>query len=134
MTDFEYWTDVELRYNDIDALGHVNNAVYVTYLELGRTRYLYDVIGIGLDDLDLVVAHLEIDYHRTIHWGEEISVGVRVSDIGTRSFDMAYEVRAEGEVAATAETVQVTLEPDGSGSRSVPESWRERIESYEPDL
>ena len=134
MTDFEYWTDIDLRFSDIDALGHVNNAIYVTYFEQARTDYFRDVMELGLDDLDLVVAHLEVDYLRTIEWDQEVRAGVRVAKIGTKSFDMAYEIRADDEVAATGQTVQVTLEPDGSGSRPVPESWRERVESYEPDL
>lgn len=134
MTDFEYWTDIDLRFSDLDTLGHVNNAVYVTYFEQGRMGYLRDVLELDLDDLDLVVAHLEVDFRRSIQWAEDVSVGVGVTDIGTKSFDMAYEVRADDEMAATGETVQVALEPDGSGSRPVPESWRERIESYEPDL
>lgn len=134
MTDFEYWTDVELRYSDLDTANHVNNAIYVTYLEQARIGYFRDVMDLGLDDLDLVVAHVEVDFRTAIRWGAEISVGTRVVELGTKSFRMVYEIRADGEVAATGETVQVALEPDGSGSRSVPESWRERIEAHEPHL
>lgn len=134
MTDFEYWTDVDLRFSDLDTLGHVNNAVYVTYLEQARIGYFRDVMELGLDDLDLVVAHVEVDFRQAIRWGEEISVGTRVVELGTRSFRMGYEIRADDEVAATGETVQVALEPDGSGSRPVPGAWREAIVAYEPGL
>ena len=134
MTDFEYWTDIELRYSDLDTVGHVNNAVYVTFLEQARTNYLRDVLELDLDSLDLVIAHLEVDFHQSIQWDQEVHTGVRVTEIGTKSFGMDYEIRADDEVAATGETVQVALEPDGSGSRPVPEPWRKRIESYEPDL
>lgn len=134
MTDFEYWIDVDLRFSDLDVLGHVNNAVYVTYFEEARTNYFQDVMGMGPNDLDLVVAHLEVDFRRTVEWNETVRAGVRVAEIGTKSFRMEYEVRADGEVAATGETVQVALAPDGSGSQPVPESWREQMVSYEPHL
>lgn len=134
MTDFAYETDIELRYADLDPAAHVNNAVYVSYLEQARIEYLQDVMELTLSDLGLVVAHLEIDYLQTIEWGAEISIGVRVTEIGTKSFGMEYEVRTDGEVAATAETVQVAVDLDGSGTRPIPEGWRERIEAHEPHL
>lgn len=134
MTDFEYWTDVELRYKDLDPVGHVNNAVYVTYLEQARMGYFRDVMELTIEDLDLVLAHVEVDFRRAIRWDQDVSVGVRVVELGTKSFEMAYEIRADDEVAATGETVQVALEPDGSGSRPIPDAWRERIKAHEPHL
>lgn len=134
MTDFAYWTDLETRFRDLDPLDHVNNAIYVTYLEEARLRYFRDVLDLELADLGTVLARVEVDFRRAITWDESVSVGVRVSEIGTKSFRMAYEIRADDEVAATAETVQVTIEPESDGTRPVPEEWRERIESYEPGL
>ena len=68
MTDepFSFTTDIPVRYRDLDPEGHVNHAVYVSFLELTRVRYLREVIGAGIDDLDAVVAHLEINYKRQI--------------------------------------------------------------------
>lgn len=134
MTDFEYWTDVELRYDDLDTAGHVNNARYVTYLEQARTKYLADLLEVTLSDIQLVVAHLDIDFLRPIRWGQDVTVGIRVSELGTKSFTMVYEVQADGEPAATAESVQVTVDPHGYETCPVPTSWRERIETHEPHL
>lgn len=134
MTHFEYWTDIEVRFRDLDVFDHVNNAVYVTYFEQARMDYLRDVMDVALSDLHMVVAHVEVDFRRPIEFDQEVTVGLRVAELGTKSFRMEYEIRADDEVAATGESVQVAVEPDGDGTRPVPESWREPIEAHEPHL
>jgi len=62
MTRFEYETEIDVRYSDLDSLGHVNNAVYATYLELARVRYLQDAFDAPAEEPDFVVAHLELDF------------------------------------------------------------------------
>jgi acyl-CoA thioester hydrolase len=64
MDEFGYTTDIEVRYRDLDTMGHVNNAVYATYLEQARMDYFRDLLGLTMDDVQGVIAHLEIDYHR----------------------------------------------------------------------
>jgi len=132
MTDetFSFTTDIPVRYRDLDPEGHVNHAVYVSFLELTRVRYLREVIGAGIDDLDAVVAHLEIDYRRPITIDETVTVALRVTDLGRSSVTMAYEVRSDGDVAATAETVMVRVDGDGDAT-AMPETWREIIREYE---
>ena len=66
MTDFEYETELQVRFRDLDAMGHVNNAVYATYLEQARVDYYADVLGVGLDDIDTVLVNLEIDYRHEV--------------------------------------------------------------------
>ena len=130
MAAYGYTTKIDVRYRDLDPLRHVNNAVYVTYLEQARAGYLLDVLEFDPAQPNMVVASLSIDYRRPSHWGETVTVGVRSTELGGSSFGMEYEIRADGEVAATAETVQVTLDEAGD-SRPVPEEWRERIREHE---
>jgi acyl-CoA thioester hydrolase len=132
MTDetFSFTTDIPVRYRDLDPEGHVNHAVYVSFLELTRVQYLREVIGAGIDDLDAVVAHLEIDYERPITIEETVTVALRVIDLGRSSVTMGYEIRADGEVSATAETVMVRVDDDGDAT-AMPEAWRETIREYE---
>ena len=123
--------ELEVRYRDIDSVGHVNNAVYVTYLEQVRTRYIEDVLDVDVVDPGFVIANINIDYKRPIRFGETVRVGVRVTDLGTSSILMDYEIYADGERAATADTVMVPFDPETDSSRPVPEEWREAIEAHE---
>jgi acyl-CoA thioester hydrolase len=132
MTDatFSFTTEIPVRYRDLDPEGHVNHAVYVSYLELARVRYLRELLGAGIEDLEAVVAHLEIDYRRPITIEESVTVALRVTDLGRSSVTMAYEIRADGDVIATAETVMVRVDEDGNAT-PMPEDWRETIREYE---
>ena len=131
MSDFEYETELGVRFRDVDAMGHVNNAVYATYLEQARVDYYADVLGVGLDDIHTVLVSLEIDYRSEIELADgTVTVAMGVRDIGESSVTVGYEVRVGDRVAATAETVQVYVDPEDGGSRPLPESWVEKMESY----
>lgn len=130
MREQPFTVDIDVRYNDVDLLGHVNNAIYASYLEAARVEYLPEVLG-TVDSLESVLAHLEIDFERPITLEDDVEVAIWVTDIGTSTITFAYEVRASGEVAATAETVQVAYDAEAKESRPVPDEWRERIEAFE---
>jgi acyl-CoA thioester hydrolase len=130
MSDFEYETELGVRFRDVDAMGHVNNAVYATYLEQARVDYYADVLGVGLDDIDTVLVSLEIDYRSEIELSDgSVTIAMGVRNIGESSVTVGYEVRVGDRVAATAETVQVYVDPEGGGSRPLPEAWVEEMES-----
>jgi len=130
MSTFEYETEIQVRFRDVDAMHHVNNAVYATYLEQARVDYYADVLGVGLDDIDTVLVNLEVDYRSGIELDDAVTVAMGVRDIGKSSVTMGYEVRVGDRVAATAETVQVYVDPDGDGSRPLPADWVDRMEAY----
>jgi acyl-CoA thioester hydrolase len=127
MPDFEYETAIQVRFRDVDAMGHVNNAVYATYLEQARVDYYADVLGVGLDDIDTVLVNLEIDYRQPIELDDEVTVAMGLREVGESSVTAVYEVRAGDRVAATAETVQVYVDPEAGESRPLPEAWREKM-------
>ncbi|AZH24717.1 acyl-CoA thioesterase [Haloplanus aerogenes] len=130
MTDFEYETELQVRFRDLDAMGHVNNAVYATYLEQARVDYYDEILGVGLDDIDTVLVNLQIDYRHEVKLDDEtVTIAMGVRDIGRSSVTVAYEMRAGGQVAATAETTQVYVDPEEGGSRPLPEAWVEKMES-----
>ena len=114
-----------VRFRDCDALGHVNNAVYSTYLEEARL----DFLG-GLREF--ILARVEIDFRAELRAGEEIEVGTRVGRLGTKSFELEHEIRA-GEtgdrVIAEAKSVLVAYDYERGESVELPESLRERLES-----
>jgi acyl-CoA thioester hydrolase len=130
MADFEYETELQVRFRDLDAMGHVNNAVYATYLEQARVDYYDEILGVGLDDIDTVLVNLEIDYRHEVKLDDEtVTIAMGVRSIGESSVTVTYEVRAGDRVAATAETTQVYVDPEEGGSRPLPEAWVETMES-----
>jgi len=123
--------DIDVRYRDLDALGHVNNAVIATYLEEARTNYIDEVFGAGLEEYTFVIAHLEVDFERRITTGDDVAVTVQVPALGNASVPMEYEITADGQRAATAETTLVFLDAAGEGTAPIPDPVRDRIEAHE---
>ncbi len=118
------------RFRDIDTMGHVNNAVYATYLEEARTAFYDSVLGVSLTDVPTVLASLEIEYRSSIEIDDDVRVELRVGDLGGSSLPMTYEIYADGDLAAAAETVQVVVDPDTGSSASIPDDWRTSIETH----
>jgi len=131
MLEDAFRTTVDVRFRDLDTMGHVNNALYATYLEEARSAYYREVIGESLPDVDTVLAHLSIEYRAPIELGETVTVVLIVPEVGESSIPMEYEIRTDDSLAATAETVQVVWNREDGGSKPVPDRWRERIESFE---
>ncbi len=105
-------TDIQMRFGDVDSVGHVNNVAYAQYLETARMAYLQQF------ELSTVIARLEMDYRREVRLRQRVRVEVAVARVGRSSFDLAYRVLAEDDVAAEARTVQVHV--TGGGRRPAP--------------
>lgn len=131
MTDFAFETAVPVRYRDIDDMGHVNNAVYVTYLEEARLDYFREVLGERMHDVPSVVANHTLDYRRSVTLDDDVTVAVRVRDLGETSVTLAQEVRADGEVAVSAETTLVVLDPESHEPTAIPADVREAFAAFE---
>ncbi|SIR21653.1 acyl-CoA thioester hydrolase [Haladaptatus litoreus] len=131
MDEFGYTTEVETRYSDFDTMGHVNNAVYATYLEQARIDYFRDVIGMPLNEISGVIAHLEIDYQRSITPEDEVTVAMGVTELGESSITMEHEIRAGDDVAATAEVVQVAIDRGTGEPSPIAPELRDRIVTHE---
>lgn len=124
-------SDIQVRFRDIDAMGHVNNAVYATYVEQARTEYFKQVLETGLDAVPSVLASLELSYERPILLEQSVTIEIDVPEMGRSSLPMEYAVLADGERAATAESVQVFLDPETEKPRPIPDQFRERIAEFE---
>jgi len=128
MDEYEFVTDVEVRYRDLDPMGHVNNAVYLTYLETARIRYLQAVLDGGLQAGSIVVANVDIDFRAPIRRNQDaVTVGVRPAEIGTTSVTLEYEIRAGDRTAAVAESTFVSYDADAGEPTPVPDDWRAAI-------
>jgi acyl-CoA thioester hydrolase len=102
--------EVPVRFRDVDMLGHVNNAVYLTYLENARIEYCRRVFGMRrAAEIDIVISRVEIDYRSASYVGETLIVGLRVVELGGASFAAEYRIedKVSGRLVAQARTVQV---------------------------
>jgi acyl-CoA thioester hydrolase len=129
MTTFPYETTVQVRFQDLDALGHVNNAVYATYLEEGRIGYFTDHVDIDPSSIQTVVAHLEMDFERPLTDTAPVSVAVGTTAMGEKSYTLGYEVRRDGQTIVSAETVQVWIDRETGTAAELPTHVRERLEA-----
>ncbi|RLM51257.1 MULTISPECIES: thioesterase family protein [unclassified Halorubrum] len=126
-----YTVDIDVRFRDIDALGHVNNAVYATYVEQARTRYFRDVLDIDISQSSTVLASLSVDFRRPIELPDEtVTVTVELADLGRSSATMTHEIRVGDAVAAEAEATVVALDPETGEPAPIPEEHRAEMESY----
>jgi len=118
--EFTWIQRERVRFRDCDAMGHVNNAVYSTYLEQAR-------IGI-LGDLEpFILARVEIDFRAELRAGEEVEIGTRCSRVGMKSFELEHELHADGRVVAEAKSVLVGYDYARGESIPVPDRWKRRL-------
>ena len=114
-----------VRFRDLDGMGHVNNAVFLTYMESARIAYL-SALGAGDNPLrNLILARAEVDFRSPITFGEDVEVGVRAAKIGNKSFELEYEVRADGRLAAEGKSVLVGYDYERGASVEIPAEWRD---------
>lgn len=121
---------IEVRWRDVDALGHVNNAVYFTYFEVARGRYWEQVFGApSLEDINFLVASIACDFLSPIHHGDAVEVGIRIPRAGRTSFEFEYEARVgpDGRTAARARSVQVLYDHRRGEKLPVTEDWIARV-------
>ena len=124
---------IEVRFRDCDAMGHVNNAVYLTYLEIARFAY-WKAADIGRleGDISYIIARVEIDFRASAETGNVIDVALAVRAIGRSSFTMEYEIRdREGRLLVSARSVQVAYDYAAKRSFAVPDAIRARISEFE---
>jgi acyl-CoA thioester hydrolase len=136
MSEFRFFYPVQIRYADLDAQWHVNNARFLTILEQARLSYIRQLglwDGKSFLDLGLIVADVHIAYKAPIELEEEVQVALRVDRIGNKSMTMINEIRnaKDGSLKAQAEVVMVTYDFHSKATIPVPESWRKTITEFE---
>jgi len=125
---------IEVRFADCDMMQHVNNAVYLHYLEEARVHYYRELSGgETLEDIDIILGEVRIRYLSPAAMGELLDVTARVTDMRRSSFAMAYDIvsRRDGRTVATAETVQVMFDYDRHASKPIPDAFRARVAAAE---
>ncbi len=128
--------EIKPRFRDIDALGHVNNAVYFTYMEQARTEYYLKIANARrLAEIDFILASARCDFRSPVAFGETVVLRVWSTRIGDSSFTLRYEMRVkeDGRLAAEGESVQVAYDYETKRAKLIPDYFRKALEAEMAD-
>jgi acyl-CoA thioester hydrolase len=134
---FKHKSSVPIRFADVDAFGHVNNAKYLTYFEEARINYFNDIVdwAYNWEKEGVILARAEVDFIMPVHFRDDITIWTRCPRIGTKSFDLHYRmirfIDDKEILMADCVTVMVAFDYNTKESVPVPEEWRKAILSYE---
>ena len=135
-TDFPVVVPIVVRFRDLDAMGHVNNAVYLTYFETARVAYHQRLTGrptLDFRDFDFILGEVTCRYRSPAYLGETLLVGIRVASVGHKSFVFEYEMRdqASGRLVAEGRSVQVMYDYREQRSKPVSEEFLAKVEALQ---
>jgi acyl-CoA thioester hydrolase len=137
-TKFFHKTPIQIRYNDIDSLAHVNNSIYQNYFDMARMQYFEKVFEQKMDwkERALVLAKITIEYLNPILLHEDIIVLSKVYKLGNKSLQMKQEIvnAATNEVKAHNDAVLVAFGSKENEAILLPDDWCNKIINYENDL
>lgn len=138
MQHFKHKMPIQLRFKDIDKMGHVNNANYLTYLELARIKYFEDVVGTDKkwsQEVGIILARIEMDFKSPVFLHDTIAVCTRCARIGTKSVTLESAIvrEHEGREEVVAQGIAVLVCYDYANEKSItlPEAHRQAIERFE---
>lgn len=139
---FHHTAEIQVRWSDMDALGHVNNATYLTYLEQARIQYFNHVRqswGSKPDEVGLIMARVEIDYKTPLFADRPAQVHTRVVRLGNKSFTTEQWITrtnatAEIELVAQAMVTIVVFDYSTQRSTPIPQAWRDAIRQLDPEV
>ena len=131
--EYPYHYQVEVIFHHLDAMGHVNNVTFFTYLETARIKYVSYLWGES-DRLaaPIILAQAACSYNSPAFLSENLIVGLGVTRLGNKSFDLAYRIEAEnGRLIATAHTTQVTYDYPNQQTIIIPNHFRQRVNDFQ---
>jgi acyl-CoA thioester hydrolase len=130
---FRFPHAVEVRFRDLDPMGHAHHAIPLVLFEEARAAYWRDVAGRAtLDAIDYIMAEFTVRFHGRIQWPARLRVGVRTAALGRTSFTMEYEARDEaGRIVASGRSVQVLYDYAAERRAAIDAALRARLEAFE---
>ena len=131
--EFRFHYPVAVRFRDLDLMGHVHHSLALVYFEEARAAYWRDVAGEGSGaTIGYLIGDFAVRYLARIHFPMTLDVGTRVTHLGSKSWDMEYEVRApDGLLVASGRSTQVMYDYEAEVSVPIPDDIRRRITAFE---
>ncbi len=129
-------TEIKIRFRDIDSMGHVNNAVYLTYFEEGRKEFIHSLFGItNPEDYNFILAHISCDFLQPIKISDTVFLEIWVGEIGNKRFDFMYKLLKsanddESSVCAKGRSVQVYFDYKQNTTLPIPEQVRKKLYEF----
>jgi acyl-CoA thioester hydrolase len=135
MSSFHFNYAITVRYADLDAQGHMNNAKFITFMEQARFAYA-QAVGLwqtaqGFEQFGQIVASVTCDYKRPVRLDQVVDVAVRAARLGNKSMDLEYRLTVNGEEVALGRTVQVAYDFKTQQSVPIPPEWRAKLTAFE---
>lgn len=132
---FRHRIDLQMRFNDIDILGHLNNTVYFSFYDTGKAYYLEAVNRgrMNWQHVESVIANVDCAFIAPTFFGEQLEICTRCEHMGEKSLTLFQMIlnKETKEVKSVCRTVMVAYDPDTKVSTSLPEHWRSGIDLYE---
>lgn len=129
---FTHSEDVQIRFNDIDILGHLNNTVYFSFFDTGKAFFFRHIMNGKIDwkRVETVIANIDCAYIAPVYFGEEIAVLTRCAEIHDKSFKLQQILveKNTGELKTACETVMVSFDPETKKAVEMPQRWRDALE------
>ncbi|MBW1909841.1 MAG: acyl-CoA thioesterase [Deltaproteobacteria bacterium] len=126
--------NIDVRFRDIDSMGHVNNAVFFTYFEEGRKEFLRTLFNIVEPmDYSFILASIGCDFLRPVKLGDSITLQLWIGDIGEKRFSLEYRLVDTGDesiVYAKGRSVQVFFDYEKNKTAPIPKDFLEKISDY----
>ncbi|MCM3124454.1 MULTISPECIES: thioesterase family protein [unclassified Mesobacillus] len=132
--DFPLKAFDKIRYADTDRQGHVNNALFSTFLETGRTELLYAKEPLHAEKASFVIASQKLDLLSEIRWPGTVEIGSAITRVGNSSFSLFQGIYQNGKLAAVAETVIVQMDDDTRKSTPLSSETKGRLKEYLVEL
>lgn len=132
---FRHMLPLQIRFNDIDVLGHMNNGVYLSFFDLGKSHYFMDVMPEGVDwkRINIVVVNINCDFYAPTFLHEHIAVLTTVTHVGEKSFRLEQRIvnSDTGEVKCIGRTVMAGIDLSTGQSAPIERRWIDAISRYE---
>ena len=131
--EYPFSVTVEVTFRDLDLLGHVNNAVYLTYIETARIAFLHRLLDLAHpSQLPVILAEATVSYKAPAFFGERLTIGVGVSRFGGKSFDVVHRISGKDRrLVALAHTVLVAYDYAAGATVPVPEELKARVRALQ---
>jgi acyl-CoA thioester hydrolase len=121
-----YHTDIQVRFNDTDAFGHLNNTAFALYAEQARVEFFREIGTRG----SIILAHIALDFRKQVRYGDKVHVTTQIERIGNSSISLWQLVYANAELAAEVSSVVVFFDYQAQTPKTIPDEIRQKLQPY----